>query len=332
MENRHLIEKPENKNIDTIEYYKNFNPDFFHPQSFGLSKRRIQETMNQYPDSNLTKNSLVKKIIENNIPGPQLLKEYREQYFDLQKKLDQIEINKIAQEYSEFLQDNSLKQAFEGKVLIDELPLAIFNKFRKLIVRERTHSGILRNRIDNELPKELSQLSKHQQKYVRGRITAHLYRLFSPRQYSSGIYFNLKDKKINNTKCETFVKDFLAYADIAADPESERNIMRAVGIEGDPVQMFWTIVPYLHDELKNLGNSQEQSMKKIFQWIKEAEESMPASDFGYLAKFKHSDFATEMICHKINYVLGADERMPTHLLTKLLAKQLAKDINSEYII
>lgn len=134
---------------------------------------------------------------------------------------------------------------------------------------------------------------------------------------------------LDNKVSAAFVKEWIAFVK-TLHPENDyqgSNDLRAIRIEGESVVYFWTIAPYLHDELKRMGNTASESMARIFKWVKKASETM-SSDADE-AKFDHTSYHNYIPSSKFDYVLGYDERMPSHLLSRLLSKSVAEALCKE---
>ncbi len=239
----------------------------------------------------------------------------------------------IAKEYSEVLQNETLRQILDGKKSIEELPRTVGEKLRDLIDCEEKFPTVLsKNPILERILEaaSISELKREHSPYVSGRASGHLFRLLFPREY--GITACSKAElldKAQNTVSENFAKEYLSYIiKLGLRTNKEiRDVMEIIGGEGTDTLMFWTLSPYIQDELKRFGNSAEKSMEKIFQWTKEAGSKVVQNGFQD-RDFDYTDF-WKLGIRGVDFVLGLDERMPSHLLSRLLAKRVAESLNKE---
>lgn len=183
-------------------------------------------------------------------------------------------------------------------------------------------------------------LNRKQLKFLLDRSSAHFLRLIAPEEYS----LKLKEKpeiyqKIQNNVCSKFTEDFLNYLSKLKEVKNEKLLafQRIAGGEGEGTVIFWTFSPYIHLELSKLEKDAEKSIEKIFLWLEnvyqradelEKRGSIYAffkNNFDYTYHLRN--FSKDFNIETKNIILGFDERLPSHLLARLLAKKIAKEIH-----
>ncbi len=163
------------------------------------------------------------------------------------------------------------------------------------------------------------------QEYASSRTLAHLHRLARPlkqmygRRYDSKLdshdeEIKVSHEKLQNNVCEEFSRDFLGY--LAKRPretatEVWHQVRETIGYEGPGVFFFWTVAPYVHHCQRQAGISQEESIDKIFSWIKK-------SSANYF-------FHSQHLISSENAILAPDQRMPSHFQAHLVARYLLTD-------
>lgn len=262
---------------------------------------------------------------------------FRGENFDASPEEWQKQRDEFAKRYSHLLQDETLKQITDGSKPVAELPKEVVRELRDLISHEEKHSSLLSKKVDEKKLFQATNFEGPYSDYIIGKTPRHLFRLLFPREYMLEISPYKKElmDKAKNSVCGTFAKEYLSYiAKLNIENREEidqvRKVQEIIGAEGSDTLLFWTLAPYIHDELKLLGNSADQSIEKIMQWAKDAgakafkRGNQGFGDFDYVdfRKFGLSGFPQD-------YVLGLDERMPSHLLSRLLAKKVAESLNEE---
>ena len=158
------------------------------------------------------------------------------------------------------------------------------------------------------------------QKYASSRTIAHLHRLarpleqmygrkYDPRLDSRDEEMRVSYEGLQNNICKAFSKDFLVY--LAKKPTKEatevwHQVRETVGYEGEGVFFFWTVAPYVHHCQKQAGISQEESIDRIYSWIKRSN----AGTFFNAQYLVRGEYA----------ILAPDQRMPSHFQAHLVAR------------
>lgn len=173
------------------------------------------------------------------------------------------------------------------------------------------------------------------------RTESHLFRLYAPEKYTDkwkyySEYGHLRkafSEKDNskNKFCQQFVIDYLQYAAASPEPSSEaQKVTDILDTEGPGTHFFWTFAPYVHVGLQEQGLSSETSMNKVINWVKEAWEEIPKED-GRIPVYSCSSIPNKFkrpysVDLAGYFILGLDERMPSHLQARLLAKGIARGL------
>jgi len=287
MEHESIILKESDERISLIDEYKKYDSSFFHPRYFSENENE-------------------------------------------QRK----EIQQVSKKYYDILNNTDLQEILAGRKSLNVLSVEVITDLKELVddYEYKHHSGLSKKYKTDDLFNAVGEttLTESQKDYISGRVTLHLYRLLQPKQYANLQYRKeFSEVALNNTVSAAFVKDWIAFVKTLR-PENDyqgSKDLRSIRIEGEPVVYFWTIAPYLHDELKRLGNTASESMARIFKWVKKASETM-SSDLDE-AQFNHTSYHTYLPSSRFDYVLGYDERMPSHLLSRLLAKSVAEALHKE---
>lgn len=252
---------------------------------------------------------------------------------------DNMDEEKPAERYRAFLKHN--KQELNSFLLneTNRLDNNIYEKLLKLIDFEYKHTTLIRKHTDfnpltitiDDLCKEAGvKLTEHQKNYLVGRVELHLARLMFPETYSDRLFdFFGINQKLRNCFCPNFGKEFIRY--VASTPkEVKRTFLDytnadkfrgVVGTESHDVFLFWTLAPYIHQDLKQRGILPSRSAERIVKWAIESYSNYPTlAERDYMLKHCRS------IGHMINFPLGLDERMPSHLLARLYAKEVSKEL------
>ena len=195
-----------------------------------------------------------------------------------------------------------------------------------MIVKPRSIGGHQTVTINDLTQKAGVSLQASQQKYLDARIGWHLARFFFPEKYGEVFHlFRGITQKPTNTFCENFGIDLIRY--ISHLPEEIRGeeklesekFQTVIGSEGPCVFLFWSLVPYIHLNLKERRLSSEQSIGKIIDW------TVSAYKEGWDPKELKLDYLSLLKEHLStrSATLGYDERMPTHLRRRLLSRLIA---------
>ncbi len=213
--------------------------------------------------------------------------------------------------------------------------IAIYDQLSELEKFEYVHSEVIEESsegleitLDDLTRKSGVSLTDSQKKYCAGRVQAHLARLMFPEEYAKrwsslvGI-----SKRPQNSHGETFATDLLRY--IATTPEKTERKFREntaadkfekfVGSEGQHVFLFWTLAPYVYQNLKERGLAPIDSIRTVVEWAQSSyDPQRPFHD--YLLNYGH--LAEKWITNPLGY----DERMPTHLKIRLLSRRVVKEL------
>lgn len=140
---------------------------------------------------------------------------------------------------------------------------------------------------------------------LRGMIggRTHLVRLIKPAEYDRNYWFYTEGHSPpQNVFCSEFGLDLIEYLKAVRVPQREKlnNLRRALAYQHKEVLQFWTLAPYLHFSLMNLGYSWSQSITTV---IKIASRRFYYEGQPYTGVAHHQ--------------LGYDERMPSHLLARM---------------
>jgi hypothetical protein len=206
---------------------------------------------------------------------------------------------------------------------------AVTNIFTNLVKQEIHFSPSLNSFTDLEVTiEDLLQQSdanfdNNQREYVGDKIVSHLTRLILPEKYGKADY-SLDDQEkalipeAENEVRKTFGFDFLRYLatiKVKVDELGQSNYERLNSALGTGVaaSSFWTIAPYVHASNITTGQDSMESMKMIFELINNGRSrgiwSMP---YFPLKPVK---------------ILGLDEKMPSHLIAHVQAKNIINMYN-----
>lgn len=258
---------------------------------------------------------------------------FRLQRFDTMGAEAEADIEATASRYRSLLEGNrrDVNRALANGIRPEELPAGFYEGLNKLVPLEHRHEtvshvkagGLGASKASTILV--LNRLAEAQAKCVGGRTAIHLVRLIYPEEYdahwSQLLVGNLAGK-LSNTFCSEFGRAYLRYVG-GLDPENELGaleITERISSEGEGVFVFWTIAPYVYADLRQRGNDANRSMGKIFDWIKEAEK-------GHDFYPQHIELGEPFGIYTFgDNTLGYDERMPTHLRSRLVSKVVAREL------
>ncbi len=176
---------------------------------------------------------------------------------------------------------------------------------------------------------EAAGIPDHENKMrLYGYIELHLNRLVFPDRYIRNIVklTELGDLEIQNSTCEAYGKALVHYAVSTATEEEVKEVQHIIGRDGDGVVMFWTLTPYIYHDLTQRGCSPEEAVRRIFDWTREGCESKYEMQIkGEHNRFRYVREYEPMLPFKLR-ILGYDERMPSHLMSRLLSKTIARHL------
>ncbi|MCK5023223.1 MAG: hypothetical protein KAS04_03555 [Candidatus Aenigmarchaeota archaeon] len=255
---------------------------------------------------------------------------------------DEAEIAEPGSIYKSFL--DGYKDAIDAVILDEAQPEDIENEFysklNELVRSEHLQSTSLRNHYDVEnefsIPdlcnsEGLPQLTKGNRPYASSRISSHLYRLYDPRGYHMDwIHSGSKCPDLKNHFCKEFTKGYVAHAFTIENPchEDYMKIRYVIGTEGNGTFAFWTIAPYVYQGLIERGMGSNDAMKNVFDWIRRAHDRAPEErgDKGRNNHFEHTRFNRFGMYINSGEPLGFDERMPSHLRSRLISKTVSREL------
>lgn len=236
-----------------------------------------------------------------------LYKKFNHEYFyHFHKHSTDVEIEELGKTYGTWLNKNErlVDEILTGRKHPDELREETQKQLESLARAEA--------KFPNELPQDLR--AEHFESetgfsHVEGKLRrlvdgqSHLVRLIKPAEYDKNYWFYKNSgSSPQHVFCSEFGLDLIEYlkAVTIANRAKLRNLRRAVAFRKDEVNQFWTLSPYLHYNLMELGYSWSASLTTLLKIAGKrfASEGRP---FAGAAKFQ----------------LGYDERMPTHLLARM---------------
>ncbi|OGL62003.1 hypothetical protein A3C09_00735 [Candidatus Uhrbacteria bacterium RIFCSPHIGHO2_02_FULL_47_44] len=230
--------------------------------------------------------------------------------------------------YEQILQNSALVSVLAGEASVGTLGDEVWDMLQELTRKEQKFGDVLSkgNTLDDLEPlleaAQISALSPDRRAYVGGRTVNHFYRFLFPQKYDRKLaHF---DQENLHAVPASFAKDFLQYVATMEEPNEEDadKISHMMSTEGSDVFVFWTLAPYMHDELMREGHDAKQSMERIFDWIREGFDRQQAGE-NYVCHFPAAEFVRTRDRFS---VLGYDERMPSHLLARLNAKKVIEHL------
>lgn len=265
-------------------------------------------------------------------------------FFHTRKKrihdpIEEYERSGFSREYDVLLDRNSerLDEALNDGSNVKRISPEVFRKLDDLAGNEIRHSERINHKIDN-FENLLggygySKLTEAQKSHLCVRTMIHLVRMLMPEDYSADdvtcVYPWLAGKEFSKDYCHSFGKELMESLPKICPPDITESfigqeISNRIGSEGIGVFTFWTLAPYVYLGLKELGNSQEDSFGKMFRWIMKGKE-------GFEFYPPYTNYKSQGI-HKLTHTLGYDERMPSHLMSRLLSKITAAEVNNLPVI
>lgn len=245
-------------------------------------------------------------------------------------------------EYTRILSEERFQNAILGKDDNPEILRELFDALVQLKNEEAIHSPTLKNKDfrkfdKSHLLRELGiKLSEDEERYLQGNISVHLFRLAFPGEYSKDEFPEMmawvrKKFDIQNTTSLSFVEAFISYVkESQGKMDVKPEILRdTIGMEGPGVTSFWTLAPYVFDELLKHGLSDMESIGVVFSWIEDGVDRIDSSDF-----LDHLEFVTfpefglmeDYELDGYDFRLGYDERMPSHLIAMLMGRKVAREL------
>ncbi|GEM_PF-4918708 len=253
-------------------------------------------------------------------------------------------INSVLQEPTAVLEDSSFYRLFDLLIRPEYKHTSILLKPKygsmtlKEILTEKPTEGLLIT-LDDLAQEAGVSLRGEQRNYLCGRVSRHLARLMFPQEYAKGMneLYGIT-KKPQNGFCAGFGKDLircLASTSEKGDSSSSGatdagKFQSVVGTEGFQVFQFWTLAPYIHLNLTERGLTAAESARRIIAWaISSYDPNRPInSDFNLEHTFKISR-TPGWIFEENRQLLGYDQRMPTHLKTRLISRSVAEKLAEE---
>ena len=238
-----------------------------------------------------------------------------------------------AEEYRELLDAHRdiLEEVLHNREEPEALPEEVFQRLDDLREFERTHSTFMLHTIPQyqveEIIKEFDLLEFWESKDIseNNRFVRHLARLMSPRKYEP----DTKGFPIKNEYCSTFGYLFFQYFFSLPKVEGgvQNKIDGMVGWERDEVCPFWSLSPYVWLDGYQRSRDPQKSVEKVGEWVVDAYERMEAEErLGVGESYmRHVQFYGIKM-PRFNVALGWDERMPSHLLTRIMAKSVAREL------
>lgn len=102
---------------------------------------------------------------------------------------------------------------------------------------------------------------------------------------------------------------------------------QSIGGDGEGTVMFWTLSPYVYQDLMQRGSNSQEAIGKIFDWIvDDTEDKVIREQRRTYNLFDHVRVYESLLPFKLTH-LGYDERMPTHLMARLLAKTISRNLS-----
>jgi hypothetical protein len=262
---------------------------------------------------------------------------FRPRRYDKTDAEAETEIEATAGRYKTLLQSNKgpLDAVLLNHSRPEELPVDVYRRLNGLVKPELKEENVRIRKFTGPHPLKVDipdiiresgvSLTEGQKGYFGRRIpshtTSHLCRLMLPMDYylPVSVFITKYDeirRRAQNSFCRAFAEEFVRYcATLPDDFEDQMRISGAIGSEGQGVFDFWTLAPYVHLDLKQRGNTPDQSMAKIFEWIRGSDRN----------RMLHANFDAFEI-YPLKEPLGYDERMPTHLRSRLVSKVVAREL------
>ena len=239
----------------------------------------------------------------------ELYKKFDQEFFyNFQKHSTDIELEELGRRYHQCLDKNErvLNDILEGRKHPDDLRDDVKQELDSLAGAEAKFAKELPLNIKGEhfdSETGFNELEGKLRGLVEGR--AHLVRLIKPSEYDRNYWFYSQgDNPAQNVFCSEFGLDLIEFLKGVRTVNRTKlaNLRKALAFQKREIYQFWTLGPYLHHRLMELGCSWNASIMTILK-IAGKRFAQEAKSFAGTAKFQ----------------LGYDERMPTHLLARMEA-------------
>jgi hypothetical protein len=244
----------------------------------------------------------------------------QEFFYNFHKYSTDIEIGEMGKKYGECLNKHGrvINGILTGKKCPDEL--------RKDAREDLEYLARSEAKFPNEIPADIkgdhfeaetgfSAMEGALRRLVDGRT--HLVRLIKPSEYDKNYWFYTEDNRPpQNVFCSEFGWDLIEFLKSVEIPKRSAlgNLRKAISFQKFDISQFWTLGPYLHYYLMELGYSWTTSIQMILRIAGK--------------QFRESN---QPFMGVATFQLGYDERMPTHLLARMEAlKDVACLKNGEY--
>ncbi len=237
------------------------------------------------------------------------------------------EVERYAVQYRELLDSNSeaLRSALRGECALREIGRELYMKLDNIQGADIKASGSLSREIgiaDILLPSQQSTPLASESPLKRGRIVNHLGRMLVPEKYSRwySLAAQVLDVEPERMLVPAFARAFVEYSlSHSAECKFAADVL---GGEGQGVFMAWTLLPYIHQHMIQRGYAPGDAMRAQMSWAGSAQKhaanmsQIASHDFPH-ARFPHGFY------HGPRVALGYDERGPSHLFARLLARTIA---------
>lgn len=238
-----------------------------------------------------------------------LYKKFDQEFFyNFEKHSTDIELEELGRRYHTCLEKNEkiLNAILEGRKHPSELRAEIFQELYSLARAEAKFAKDLPHNLKGDhfvSETGFNQVEGRLRGLVEGQV--HLVRLIKPSEYDRNYWFYSQGySSVQNVFCSEFGLDMIEFLKgiQTANRTKLKNLRKAIAYQKREVYQFWTLGPYLHFRLMELGCSWQVSIMTILK-IAGKRFYQEANPFSGTAK----------------YQLGYDERMPTHLLARIEA-------------
>ena len=230
----------------------------------------------------------------------------QEYFYHFHKHSTDVEIEELGKVYTTWLRKHErlVNEILIGTAHPDEL--------RDDAIRQLESLARAEAKFANELPQDLRAESFESEtgfSHIEGKLRrlvdgqSHLVRLIKPAEYDKNYWYYKDGESIpQHVFCSEFGLDLIEYLKSVtiANRTKLKNLRRAVAFRMNEVNQFWTLAPYLHYNLMQLGYSWSTSITTLLK-IASKRFTGEGRPFAGVAKLQ----------------LGYDERMPTHLLARM---------------
>ncbi len=194
------------------------------------------------------------------------------------------------------------------------------------------HPPLLRVTLEDITTKAGVSLVREQRQYATGKVHWHLARLMFPMRYSPDWNdINKIQQEPANSVCDSFGQEFIQY--LATTPEEVQEVVErkdsdkfqeVVGLDGSG--FFWTMAPYVHLTMKERGLSPHESIARILNWVIGAHKNGSEGQHDLGKRFPYAHSVIQQTSTLGFFPLGYDERMPSHLKARLLAREVTGEL------